>query len=87
MAVSHDSLSDIHSLTARIPASLYEDLRKIASKRRVSLNSLVQEALSTLARTDREERFRQGFAKLAELSPESDVKFAEAAQAEVALGD
>ena len=36
---------DIHTITVRLPKDLYETLRKIAFDRRVSMNTLIIEAL------------------------------------------
>ncbi|GMU54026.1 MAG: hypothetical protein AMXMBFR33_31720 [Candidatus Xenobia bacterium] len=81
------SKSDIkksrQTVSCRLGLSVYTRAVALADKRKVSLNSLLNEALLQLLKQSDEAMLVEGFEQLAD---DSDVEFAHAAQAEVVLG-
>jgi hypothetical protein len=75
------------TLTVRLPVELYRASSEIAHRRQISLNALVQEALSAIHRAEEEDRLYAEFGLLAEDSEETSVAFALEAQDEVVRRD
>lgn len=75
--------SPTKTVTIRLPIELYETSSAIAKRRRVSLNSLVQEGLNAIKQADENARLYEAFGELGEDGEECDVEFAMPAQCEV----
>lgn len=72
-------------LTVRIPSDLYEATRRIAVRRKLSMNALMQQSLARTVESEEERELFEGFERLGEDPEACDVSFAFAAQSEVAL--
>jgi hypothetical protein len=70
-------------ITLRLPESLYDQVRQIARKRRVSINRLAQESLESLAREALAEEMRAAYDALASDPEATDVEPFFEAQREV----
>jgi hypothetical protein len=75
------------SFTVRLAPELYDASAELARKRCVSLNSLIQECLSTAIRVEEEHEMYDAAELLGQDPDECDVEYAFAAQSEVALRD
>lgn len=76
-----------HALTVRLPDPVYRAAKSMATRRGISLNRLVQEAIAEKAATSMSERLREAYELLA-ASPEGvDVEGLFAIQAEALLGE
>ena len=75
---------ELHSITVRIPDSLYKESKRLAVKRHASLNSLVSRGLTILINEDLDQEMFDA-ATLLGSDAESDVDFAFQAQSEVVL--
>jgi predicted transcriptional regulator len=75
------------ALTIRLPVELYQTSSELAKRRQVSLNTLIQEALAAILKTEEEARLYDEFGQLGEDAEEADVEYALAAQWEVLRGD
>lgn len=76
-------LSETKSLTVRLPADLYRASKRIAEKKRISFNALVQEGLTAAMQQDEYARLYEAFGELGEDREECDIEFAAQAQWEV----
>lgn len=77
-------MSDIKTLTVRLPISIYERAAGLAKARGRSMNRLVQDALRLLDSQESEKRLFDDFTRIAEADGgETDVGFALEAQAEI----
>jgi hypothetical protein len=76
------------ALTVRLPLELHHTCCEIAKRRRVSLNALIQESLSTIIMQAKDySRLYEAFGQLGEDAEESEVEFAAYAQWEVISHD
>jgi hypothetical protein len=73
------------TITIKLPPKLYSSASKLAQRRKVSLNRLVQESLELLRKSEDSKDFYDSFTLIGNDREESNVSFAAAAQAEVAL--
>jgi len=76
-----------HALTVRLPDPVYRAARNMASRRGISMNRLVQEAIAEKAATSVSERLKQAYEVLAANPEDSDVEGLFAIQAEALLGE
>lgn len=74
-----------HTLTVRLPDTLYRAARNMADRRGISLNRLVQEALAEKAEQALRERLERAYDVLAEDAEQADVEKYVAVQAEALL--
>lgn len=65
------------TLTVRLPAALYDAVRRLAARRKTSLNAAVEQALVQAARSARQAELYEAFS---EVSADADVEFAWEAQ-------
>src|SRR5438552_16737111 len=75
------------SLTVRLAPTVYEESIKVARRRRLSLNALIQESLRRAIAEERALEMFDAATILGSDPEESDVEFALAAQAEVVFSD
>ncbi|HEY3416086.1 MAG TPA: hypothetical protein VGM23_04290 [Armatimonadota bacterium] len=75
------------ALTVRLPAELYRESRKVAESRHISMNTLVQESLSSAVKVAEEERLYAAFTQVGQDMTENDVEFAHEAQWEAVRED
>jgi hypothetical protein len=68
-------------VTLRLPESLYENIKGLAKRRHISINSLAQQELERLAEAELAARMRAGYEALS--SDEADAEVFFAAQSEV----
>lgn len=73
------------AINIRISDELHSKVLMIAEQRSISLNRYIQETLEAAAKAERQRRFKEAIAQLAEEN--ESVDFAFKAQSEVALGD
>lgn len=76
-----------HTLSVRLPDTLYRAARNMADRRGISLNRLVQEALAEKAEQAVRERLERAYDVLAEDAEQADVEKYVAVQAEALLDD
>jgi predicted DNA-binding ribbon-helix-helix protein len=76
-----------HALTVRLPDSVYRAARNMAERRGISMNRLVQEAISEKAEKSVEERLSRAYDMLAEDSEQTDIEKSFAIQAEALLDE
>lgn len=81
------SNSELRALTLRIPPTIYEASRRIANKRAVSLNLLIQQSLEAMIRAEEDRASYDAYTLLGQDAEECDVEYAIHAQAEVMLRD
>jgi len=74
-----------HSLTVRIPDSVYRAARKLAEREGVSLNRLVVQALGERARQSIERRLAEAYEVLGQDEAEAEVETFLGIQAEALL--
>ena len=79
--------TETKALTIRLPLELHQACQKVAKRRRISFNVLVQEGLSAIMKSEEYTRLYQAFGQLGEDAEESDVEFAAHAQWEVVSHD
>jgi len=72
-----------HTLSVRLPSSLYEEGRQIAEARHTSMNALLQEGLQTIIFETKERQLFEAFGEAGREREDSDVEFAVQAQREV----
>ncbi len=77
----------MHALTLRLPDPVYQAAKQLAAREGLSLNKLIQEAISERARHSTDQRLRDAYAILAEDAEEADVEKFLAVQAEALLND
>ena len=75
------------SLTIRLPLELHRACQKVAQRRQISLNALIQEGLHAIMKSEEYTRLYHAFGQLGEDAEESDVEFAAQAQWEVLSRD
>lgn len=78
-------MSATHSLTIRIPDSVYRAARKLAEREGVSLNRLVIQALGERARQSVERRLAEAYEVLGQDEAEAEVETFLGVQAEALL--
>ena len=78
--------SPLRQLTLRLPDPLYRQVKRLAGRRKVSMNRLTQESLKALARRAEEQELLAAYEQVAGDAEETDVERFRAAQAE-AVGD
>ena len=78
-------MSATHSLTVRIPDSVYRAARKLAEREGVSLNQLVIQALGERARQSIERRLAEAYEVLGQDEAEAEVETLLGSQAEALL--
>ena len=78
-------MSASHSLTVRLPGSVYRAARKLAEREGVSLNLLVVQALGERARQSTERRLVEAYEVLGRDETEADVETYIGIQAEALL--
>lgn len=71
------------AFTVRLPEDLYRASAEVAKRRKVSLNSLVQEGLDVILKEERYSQLYEAFGQLGEDAEMTDVEFAAEAQWEV----
>jgi predicted DNA-binding ribbon-helix-helix protein len=76
-----------HALTVRLPDPIYRAARTMASRRGISLNRLVQEAIAEKAEQSVAERLQHAYDLLAADPTEADIESSFAIQAEALLGE
>jgi len=72
-----------HTLSVRLPSSLYEEGRRLAADRHTSLNALIQEGLEVIVAEKKERQLFDAFGEAGKDIEENDVEFALHAQSEV----
>ena len=75
------------AMTVRLPIDLYEAGSKVAKRRRVSLNQLVQDSLRAVLKDEADKALYDDFTLAALDKDEVDVEYAFEAQREVVLRD
>jgi hypothetical protein len=78
-------MSATHSLTVRIPDSVYRAARKVAKREGVSLNKLVVQALGERALQSIERRLAEAYEVLGQDEAEAEVETFLGVQAEALL--
>ncbi len=78
-------MPETHSLTVRIPDSVYRAARKLAEREGVSLNRLVIQALGERARQSIERRLADAYEVLGQDEAEAEVETFLGIQAEALL--
>ena len=78
-------MPETHSLTIRIPDSVYRAARRLAEREGVSLNRLVIQALGEKARQSIERRLADAYEVLGQDEAEADVETFLGVQAEALL--
>ena len=78
-------MPETHSLTVRIPDSVYRAAKKIAERDGVSLNRLVVQALGERARQSIERRLAEAYEVLGQDEAEAEVETFLGVQAEALL--
>lgn len=78
-------MPETHSLTVRIPDSVYRAARKLAKREGVSLNRLVVQALGERARQSIERRLADAYEVLGQDEAEAEVETFLGIQAEALL--
>ena len=76
-----------HALTVRLPDQVYRAARNMAVRRGISINRLVQQAISEKAGTSMKDRLARAYDVLADDPAETSVDDALALQAEAVLRD
>ena len=71
------------AITVRLPIRLYEAAADVATRRRKSINTVVQEGLETIIRDEEFARLYEAFGEVGEDAEGCDVEFALDAQREV----
>jgi hypothetical protein len=79
--------ANARQITLRLSEPLYEQIRQLARKRRVSINKLAQESLAALAENALAEEMRAAYEAIADPAEESEVGIFFPAQREVVLGE
>jgi hypothetical protein len=74
-----------HALTIRLPPAVYQAAKKLATRQGISLNRLVQDALSEKAVESLGNRLSRAYAILAEDADAGDIARSFAAQTETLL--
>ena len=74
-------------ITLRLPEALYQTVKRVAKRRRTSINHLAQEGLERVAQDELAVRMRVAYAELAADDEENDVETFLAAQSEVVNRD
>jgi DNA transposition AAA+ family ATPase len=74
-------------MTVRLPIDLYEAGSKVAKRRRVSLNQLVQDSLRAVLKDEADKALYDAFTLVALDKDEVDVEYALEAQREVIFRD
>ena len=77
--------SELRTLTLRIPPDVYESSRRIAEKRSISLNTLIQQSLEDMIRAEEDRASYDAYTLLGQDAQECNVEYAIHAQAEVML--
>jgi len=72
------------SLTVRLEPGLYAAATELAKRRCVSLNALIQESLAAIVKEEEDRELYEAFEKFGG-HLDSDVSYADGAQAELAL--
>ncbi len=75
------------AMTVRLPIDLYEAGSKVAKRRRVSLNQLLQDGLRAVLKDEADKALYDDFTLAALDKDEVDVEYAFEAQREVVLRD
>jgi len=75
------------AMTVRLPMDLYEAGSRVAKRRRVSLNQLVQDSLRAVLKEEADKALYDDFTLAALDKDEVDVEYAFEAQREVVLRD
>ena len=73
------------TLTVRMPPELYSAVQKMARRREMSLNTLLQESLTASLRAEEEQQRYNEYTLLGQDAEMCDVEYAIYAQAEVML--
>ncbi|MEW6368053.1 MAG: hypothetical protein AB1714_25785 [Acidobacteriota bacterium] len=76
-----------HQISLRVPEPLYQEVKRVARSRRVSMNHLAQEGLRKMTQEDTACRMREAYDALGRDSDESNVKRFLPAQSEVVRRD
>lgn len=76
----------IEQFTIRLPESLLSEARRIARRRRQSVNAVIRTALRRFAREDRQAMLRASYELLGSDRDDSDAEYFLAAQHEVLEG-
>ena len=72
-------------VSIRLPRGLYQNSRKIAAERGISVNALVQEGLQMIVKNEQERALYDSFTLLGKDADEASVDYAFDAQSEVVL--
>jgi hypothetical protein len=80
-------LSNTKSFTVRIAPELYEASAGLASRRRLSLNALIQECLANAIQVEEQREMVEAAEILGQDREACDVEYAFVAQSEVVLDD
>ena len=75
------------TMTVRLPIDLYEAGSKVAKRRHMSLNRLVQDSLRAVLKDEADKALYDGFTGIGMDAEMSDVSYAVEAQREVMLRD
>jgi hypothetical protein len=71
------------TMTVRLPERIYADSSRLAHRRQVSLNHLIQESLEHELKREDDQHLYDAFTQLGEDAEEYNVEYAIAAQREV----
>ena len=78
-------MAETHSLTVRIPESIYRAARRLAEREGVSLNKLITDALADRAKRSTAKRLERAYEEVGRDIEESDVERFISVQAEALL--
>jgi len=81
------STATTRQITLRLPEALYQTVKRVAKRRRTSINRLAQEGLKRLAQEELATRMREAYDELGADAEASDVETFLAAQSEVVSRD
>ena len=80
-------MSDIKTLSVRLPRELYARSAESARRRKKSLNAFLQEGLRRAVEAEEEQALKESFDRLGEDAELCNVEYAFAAQREVIMRD
>ena len=78
---------DVRTLSVRVPEELYGEARRVAENRKISVNTLVSEALTQVVNEAQDKEMYDAATLLGLDAELSSVDFSLSAQSEVALGN
>ncbi len=77
----------MHAMTLRLPEPVYQAAKQLASRQGISINGLIQQAITEKARRSTESRLRASYETISSDAAEVDVEGSLAVQVEALLDD